>query len=142
MSKSYIVLIILYNINIFFFAAEDLPKEWENKWKTVDIYPDLFLPHPNIFIAKDTELKILDSKDIQAFPTKLVSIAILLKLHNNINYIIAILLQFKVDENYGELFYKFDKLFNQPRAMIKIHVIVPDVRDNLENSVCMDLLIR
>ena len=43
---------------------------------------------------------------------------------------------------YGELFYKFDKLFNQPRAMIKIHVIVPDVRDNLENSVCMDLLIR
>ena len=84
---------ILYNINIFF-SAEDIPKKWENKWKTVDIYPDLFLPHPNIFIAKDTELKILDSKDIQAFPTKLVSIAILPKLHNNINYIIAILLQF------------------------------------------------
>ena len=64
--------IIQYKYN--FFAAEDIPKEWENKWKTVDIYPDLFLPHPNIFIAKDTELKILDSKDIQAFPTKLVSI--------------------------------------------------------------------
>ena len=64
--------IIQYKYN--YFAAEDIPKEWENKWKTVDIYPDLFLPHPNIFIAKDTELKILDSKDIQAFPTKLVSI--------------------------------------------------------------------
>ena len=97
---------------------EDIPKEWENKWGTVDVYPDLFLPRPNIFIAKDTELKVLDSKDIQAYPTKLV------------------------DENYGQLFYKFDKNFNQPRAMIKVHVIVPDVRDNLENSVCMDLLIR
>ena len=88
---------VIYDIvqyKYYFFSAEDIPKEWENKWKTVDVYPDLFLPHPNIFIAKDTELKILDSKDIQAFPTKLVSIAILLKLHNNINYIIAILLQF------------------------------------------------
>ena len=61
------------------FTVEDIPKEWDNKWKTVDVYPDLFLPDPNIFIAKDTEQKILDSKDIQSLPTKLVcSIAILL----------------------------------------------------------------
>ena len=46
-----------------------------------------------------------------------------------------------MDESYGQLFYKFDTTFNQPRALIKIHVIVPAVRDSLENSVCLDLLV-
>ena len=41
----------------------------------------------------------------------------------------------------GELFYKFDTTFNQPRAMIKIQVVIPELRDNLENAVYLDLLV-
>ena len=36
---------------------------------------------------------------------------------------------------------KFDTSFHQPRAIVKIHVIVPAIRDSLKNAVCMDLMI-
>ena len=39
------------------------------------------------------------------------------------------------------MFYKFDTTFKQPRAIVKIHVIVPEIRESVENAVCMDLLI-
>ena len=41
---------------------------------------------------------------------------------------------------YGELFYKFDTKFNQPKAMVNIHVIVPGTMENLQNKICMRLL--
>ena len=42
---------------------------------------------------------------------------------------------------YGELFHKLDQQFKQPRAIIRIHVVVPAIRDSLENRVCMEILI-
>ena len=46
-----------------------------------------------------------------------------------------------VDVPYGELYYKLDQQFKQPRAVIKIHIIVPAIRDSLKNDVCLDILI-
>ena len=100
------------------YKVEDIPEEWEKNWKNVEVYKELFLPEPNKFIAKDTELKQLDPEWTNHPCQKLV------------------------EDNYGELFYRFDFKFKQPRAMINIHVIVPSIRDSLENAVCMDLLIN
>ena len=99
------------------YKIENIPEDWEEKWKSVEVFPDLFLPNPNKFIAKDTNLKEFQSEVNEAYPIRLLN------------------------EIYGELFYKFDKTFSQPRAMIKIHVIVPEVRNSLENAICMDLII-
>ena len=41
---------------------------------------------------------------------------------------------------YGELFYKFDTKFNQPKAMVNIHVIVPCKLETLEHWIYMRLL--
>ena len=99
------------------YKVEDIPEEWEKNWKNIEVYKELFLPEPNRFIAKDTNLKQLDPRHISPLPKRLV------------------------ETNSGELFYKFDTQFKQPRAMINIQVIVPSIRDSLENAVCMDLLI-
>ena len=42
---------------------------------------------------------------------------------------------------YGELYYKLDQQFKQPRAIINIHIVVPAILESLENHVCMDILI-
>ena len=46
-----------------------------------------------------------------------------------------------VDEPYGVLFHKLDQQYKQPRAIIKIHVVVPAIRDSLENDVYLDILL-
>ena len=63
--------------------------------------------------------------------------------YNNLNFGTNVtLLKFSrlVKLPYGEVFYKFDTKFGQPKAMIKIHVIVPGTMENLENKICMRLL--
>ena len=42
---------------------------------------------------------------------------------------------------YGELFFKFDQLFNQPRAIIKAKFVVPWIYERIENDVCLHLFL-
>jgi secreted Zn-dependent insulinase-like peptidase len=53
------------------YADEDIPSEWKAHWKSMDVYPELFLPSPNRFIAEDTSLKP-PSDDHEAYPVKIV----------------------------------------------------------------------
>ena len=39
------------------------------------------------------------------------------------------------------MFYKFDQLFNQPRAIIKAKFVVPWIYERIENTVCLDLFL-
>ena len=39
------------------------------------------------------------------------------------------------------MFFKFDQLFNQPRAVIKAHIVVPWIYERIENHVCLDLFL-
>ena len=98
------------------YKVEDIPQDWESQWKNLTKCPEMFLPEPNIFIAKDLSLKP-EPEVIDCYPKKVISLS------------------------HGELYYKYDTNFKQPRAIIKVHVIVPALRDSLENSVCLDLLI-
>ena len=65
--------------------------EWEEQWKNLPNHPEMFLPEPNIFIAKDLSLKKPELTGL--VPTKLVN------------------------SNHGELFHKYDTTFNQPRGI-------------------------
>ena len=52
------------------YKVEDIPEKWERNWKNCQTLPDMFLPEPNIFIAKDLELKNLESKQLHQFPKR------------------------------------------------------------------------
>ena len=58
----------------------------------------MFLPEPNIFIAKDLSLKKPELTGL--VPTKLVN------------------------SNHGELFHKYDTTFNQPRGIYLVLVFI------------------
>ena len=100
------------------YKVEPIPEDVQKTWSNPSTIPELFLPQPNIFIAKDLALKNLNEGLCTKVPQKLVS------------------------EPFGELYYKFDTIFKQPRAFIKINALVPSIRDSIENAVCMDLLIN
>ena len=86
------------------YKLENIPQDWEKSWENPEKIPELFLPQPNIFIAKDLDLKNLGENLITKLPMKLI------------------------EEPLGELYYKFDTIFKQPRAFIAINVLVPSVR--------------
>ena len=53
------------------YMVEEIPQEWEVQWKESTCDPNMFLPEPNIFIAKDLSLKKPDSQStISLYPTK------------------------------------------------------------------------
>ena len=39
------------------------------------------------------------------------------------------------------MFFKFDQIFNQPRAVIKACIVVPWIYERIENHVCLDLFL-
>ena len=43
------------------YMVEEIPQEWEVQWKESTCDPNMFLPEPNIFIAKDLSMKQPDS---------------------------------------------------------------------------------
>ena len=43
------------------YMVEEIPQEWEVQWKESTWDPNMFLPEPNIFIAKDLSMKRPDS---------------------------------------------------------------------------------
>ena len=50
------------------YKVEDIPQKWENQWKNVQVEPDMFLPQPNVFIAKDLSLKTVPAEKVKPFP--------------------------------------------------------------------------
>ena len=53
------------------YMVEEIPTEWEAQWKESKCDPNMFLPEPNIFIAKDLSLKKPDSPSTNSLhPTK------------------------------------------------------------------------
>ena len=53
------------------YMIEEIPSQWEEQWKASKCDPSMFLPEPNIFIAKDLSLKKPDSQStISLYPTK------------------------------------------------------------------------
>ncbi len=73
-----------------FFQVEDIPEKWEKSWQNVDLNPEFHLPPVNEFIAKDLAIKKFAGDKVQ-FPVKIAS------------------------DPSGELFFKQDDIFNQPR---------------------------
>ena len=39
------------------------------------------------------------------------------------------------------MFFKFDQLFNQPRAIIKARIVVPWIYERIKNHLCLDLFL-
>ena len=53
------------------YMVEEIPQEWEVQWKESTCDPNMFLPEPNIFIAKDLSMKQPDSSSTSPlYPTK------------------------------------------------------------------------
>ena len=53
------------------YMVEEIPQEWEVQWKESTWDPNMFLPEPNIFIAKDLSMKRPDSSSTSPlYPTK------------------------------------------------------------------------
>ena len=98
------------------YIDEDIPAEWKSGWDSIEVYPELFLPKPNHFIAEDTSLKPLADPH-EAYPVKIV------------------------DDASGELFYRQDNVFKQPRALIYLHLYSPLVAASVENAVCLDIMV-
>lgn len=98
------------------YIDEEIPKEWKEHWKNIEVYPELFLPEPNRFIAEDTSLKP-PTPDPQPYPVRII------------------------DDPDGELFYRKDEIFKQPRALIYMHLCSSLVSESIENAVCLDLMV-
>ena len=98
------------------YIDEEIPAEWKDDWITIEVYQELFLPRPNRFIAEDTSLK-LSTDEHEAYPVKIV------------------------DDVNGELFYRKDELFKQPRDLIYLHLYSPLVAASVENAVCLDIMV-
>ena len=94
------------------YIDEDIPTDWKARWKSIEVFPELFLPTPNRYIAEDTSLKP-STGDHESYPVKVV------------------------DESGGELFYRKDDVFKQPRALIYLHLYSPLVAASVENAVCL-----
>ena len=98
------------------YIDEDIPKDWKDHWKNISVLPDLFLPAPNRYIAEDTSLKQCSSLP-DPYPVKIV------------------------DEADGELFYRKDEIFKQPRTIVYLHLYSPLVAAEVENAICLDIMV-
>jgi nardilysin len=87
------------------YCIEDIPLEWMTNWKNASILKEFSLPKKNKLIAENFDLK--ECGNVPKYPKKIL------------------------DESYGELFYKYDNIFKQPKGHFKITVTIPKLKDNL-----------
>ena len=95
------------------YSQSDVPKEW--LVKTDEFKLEFHLPEPNLFIAENTSLCKVG--DVPKFPVKIKS------------------------DPSGELFYKADLTFQQPRAFIAYLLRSPLQLESLTRSVELDLMV-
>ena len=98
------------------YIDEDIPSDWKDRWNNIEVFPELFLPAPNRFIAEDISIKA-PAGEQSPYPVKII------------------------DEADGELFYRKDEIFKQPRALIYLHLYSPLVAASVENAVCLDIMV-
>jgi nardilysin len=102
------------------YVDEEMPTKWKNDWKNAEIFDEFHLPLPNDFIAENVSLLPYDSSKTEGNPTYPRKL--------------------KQDKS-GELFYRLDDIFKQPRAIAIFNLRSPLARKSVENAVCLDLLV-
>ncbi|TRY68749.1 hypothetical protein TCAL_02496 [Tigriopus californicus] len=100
------------------YSVEDVPKDWKSAWNgdLSDIQKSLHLPEKNQFIAENLSLKALPSGTVPRFP-----------------------IQIKKESN-GELFFRPDDHFKQPRAHLHFMLVSPLPLESARNSALLDLM--
>jgi len=99
------------------YSEQDISSEWKDAWLKTDLVSEFHLPEENKFIADDTSLRDSDIEPSK-FPVKLVS------------------------DSLGELFFKKDEGFKQPRAYFYYLLRSPMQLESLENSIMLDMLVQ
>jgi len=99
------------------FSCSDIPTSWTETERSREFAPEFHLPEPNVFIAEDTSLCPTDSSSTSQHP---------IKIHS---------------DTQGELFYRSDQTFLQPRAYIHYLLRSPMQLQSLNNSCLLDLMV-
>jgi len=99
------------------FSCSDIPSAWTDASMSTEYSDQFHLPEPNVFIAEDTSLCPSDSSFTSKYPVRLLS------------------------DSQGELFYRPDQNFLQPRAYIQYLLRSPMQLQSLNNSCMMDLMV-
>ena len=101
------------------YSIEDIPTDWLTQWKQVDIKNNFCLRMKNEFIPENLSLK--ECENVPKYPEKLIN------------------------ETYGELFYKYDNVFNQPKGFFKFNIALPqreDCKTDIKKNICLELVLR
>jgi len=99
------------------FSSSLIPPSWVDPSKSQDFTDEFHLPEPNVFIAENTSLCTSDPSFTSKHPVRLHS------------------------DSQGELFYKPDQTFLQPRAYIQYLLRSPMQLQSLTNSCLLDLMV-
>ncbi|XP_074609078.1 nardilysin-like isoform X1 [Acropora palmata] len=94
----------------------DINPLWLEKWKNLDLNPELYFPEENKFIATDFEIKDSDST-ISEFP------------------------EIVHDSALGKVWYLKDTKFKTPRARFYFHIMSPLINASPESLVLCDLFL-
>ncbi|XP_067023914.1 nardilysin-like [Acropora muricata] len=94
----------------------DISPLWLEKWKNLDLNPELYFPEENKFIATDFEIKDSDST-ISEFP------------------------EIVHDSALGKVWYLKDTKFKTPRARFYFHIMSPLINASPESLVLCDLFL-
>ena len=111
---------LLFQTEIWFgtpFSCSAIPNTWTNPTLSKEFTDQFQLPEPNMFIAEDTTLCAPDPSFTSKHPVKLLN------------------------DPLGELFYRPDQTFLQPRAYIQYLLRSPTQLESLTNSCLLDLMV-
>ncbi|XP_062510161.1 nardilysin-like isoform X2 [Corticium candelabrum] len=97
------------------FVIEAIPKEFDEAWSKLDLYPGLHFPAPNRFIATSFDLK---SSDSDSFEPELI---------------------YKTDT--CKLWFMKDSKFHMPKAYIFLNILSPLVRRSPVTTAMIDLFL-
>ncbi|XP_076237531.1 nardilysin [Calliopsis andreniformis] len=98
------------------YTDTEIPKEWIERWKTIEPLPDFHLPLPNIFLTDDFSLISLPA-DIPKYPEKIYS------------------------DDLSEVWYRPDPKFRLPECYMYFYVISPVPLSSPKSAALMDLYV-
>jgi len=97
------------------FSETSIPASWAQACKDTSLSSEFHLPLPNLFIAEDLSIRNGDVEGSK-YPVKIV------------------------EDSLGELFYKKDDHFLQPRSYVYYHLRSPLTLNSIDEAILMDLL--
>ena len=96
------------------YSVEELSSELLENWQTAELKNGLFVPQSNKYLAEDTDVKLSEPS----------------RRWESVK---------KIEENqFGEIFYKADAVFDLPRGFIILLIRSDIVRQNAKNSSIFD----